>query len=173
MAKADSTQRWPACRTGVSEQRCTTQPVPSGRPPIPARNGPKEHRSPPQINSSIGVWRRAAITSSLSNAGADGSHDPKAPDADASRHALPFLTGWAVDARPRARSACRQLNPCSRRCARARAAHDPRTGYEEKGEDANRRSSCDRRSRVLRIHVKTPVNEKPMSAAETIACCAC
>ena len=112
------------------------------------------------------------MTSSFANTGADGPHDPEASDADASRHALPFLTGWAVHARPRARSACRHLNPCSGRCARARAAHDPRTGYQEKRDDANRRSSCDRRSRVLRIHVKTPVNEKPMSAAETIACCA-
>ena len=112
------------------------------------------------------------MTSSFANAAADGSHDPEAPDADASRHALPFLTGWAVDARPRAGSTCRYLNPCSSRCTRARAAHDPCAGYEEKRDDANRRSSCSCRSEVLSVHEKTPVQGELFSAAETIACCA-
>ena len=96
------------------------------------------------------------MTSSFANTGADGPHDPEASDADASRHALPLLTGWAVYARPRARSACRYLSPCTCGCTRARTANDARTRYEEERDDANRRSSCDCRSQVLRPHEKTP-----------------
>ena len=110
------------------------------------------------------------MPSSFANAGADGSHDPEASDADARRYALPLLTRWAVAARSRARSTCRQLNPGSRGCIRARTTHDPRTHYKEKRDDANRRSSCNCRSQVLRVHEKAPVHGKLLSAISDIQC---
>ena len=128
---------------------------------------PAEGPTPTQLRD--GPSARSGHNSSFSNAGAEGSHDPEASDADTIRHALPILASWAVAARSRARSACRHFNPCSNGCARARTANDTPTHYEDKSDGANHRWPCNRRSQVVRVHEKTPVHGKPLSAAETIA----